>query len=95
MTKRQVRKYTLDFKQSSAKLAIELDQSITQTAKDLGIRPTTLHGWISKLYPNRNSSKADKLNPEVELKQLRKQVLRLTQERDILKKAAAYFASEM
>jgi len=76
-------------------LAIELDQPITQTARDLGIHPGTLHGWVSKFYPDRNVSKSGGLNPEAELKQLRKQVLRLTQERDILKKAAAYFASEM
>ena len=42
MSKRTVKSYSIEFKQSSAKLAAESDQSVAQTAKDLGIHETTL-----------------------------------------------------
>ena len=96
MGKRKATNYTLEFKQSSAKLANESDQSISQTAKNLGINATTLHGWVNKYYPKitttKNISSIDLLQ---ENKQLKKENARLKQERDILKKASAYFASEM
>jgi len=95
MTKRTTKQYPLEFKQSSAKLAVESNQSIVQTAKDLGINKTTLHGWVAKYYPNRNKNQPTHDGTTEELKQLRRENLRLKQERDILKKAAAYFASEM
>ncbi len=47
--------YTLEFKQSSAKLAVESDQPIAQTAKDLGIKETTLYGWVAKYTPKYSS----------------------------------------
>jgi transposase len=42
--------YDLEFKQSSAKLALESEQSISETARNLGINPNTLHGWIKKIW---------------------------------------------
>jgi transposase len=86
--------YTLEFKQSSAKLAAESGQSIAQTARELGINENTLHGWVGKYYRHAKASQVDALPLEDELKRLRKENARLKQERDILKKAAAYFASE-
>ena len=96
MTKRTIKKYSLEFKQTSAKLAAESDQSVIKTAKDLGVNETTLYGWIAKHYhkkPKEPAETKEALNDEV--KQLRRENARLKQERDILKKAAAYFASEM
>ncbi len=95
MTKRAVKIYQLEFKQSSAKLAAESDQPIAQTAKDLGINESTLYGWVSKYCPNKHEEKSNNDIANKELKQLRRENIRLKQERDILKKAAAYFASEM
>jgi len=93
MGKRKVNDYTLEFKQSSAKLAAESNQSITQTAKDLGVNVNTLHGWVGK-YARDSKDNQSELNIHEELKRLKKENTRLKQERDILKKAAAYFASE-
>jgi len=91
--------YTLEFKESSAKLAAESEQSIAQTARDLGINENTLHGWIKKYVPKSAAGNIAKPGhaPNVyeELKRLQKENARLKQERDILKKAAAYFANEM
>lgn len=93
--KRVVTSYTEEFRQSSAKLAIESKESISQTAQALGINPVTLHGWVNKYYPSYKSSGAKITSDEqAELKRLRKELARVKQERDILKKAAAYFASE-
>ena len=95
MAKRAKKSYTLEFKQSSAKLAAESDQSIAQTAKDLGVNETTLYGWVTKYALKPKQRTAVKSETEQELQQLRKENAKLKQERDILKKAAAYFASEI
>ena len=91
----QNRTYTTEFKESSAKLAANSDQPISKTARDLGISVTTLIGWVKKYFPNYNkTSKNGKDSASDELLLLRKENARLRQERDILKKAAAYFANE-
>lgn len=95
MSKRKVTQYTTEFKQSSAKLAATSDQPISQTAQDLGVHVTTLHGWVKKFYPNATVNKPSESDLTEEVKILRKKVARLTQERDILKKATAYFANEI
>ena len=99
MRKRKVKNYSADFKQSSAKLAVESDNSISETARGLGVNPTTLHGQVCKYYPNQvakqSQTSEQQQHPHEELKMLSKQVCRLKQERDILKKAAADFASEI
>ena len=67
-----------------------------KTAKELGINPSTLHTWVKLYYPSQ--PKAIDTTPEsatqLEIKQLKKALARTTQERDILKKAIAYFAKE-
>lgn len=96
MNKRKSPSYTEEFRLSSAKLAYESSQPISATAENLGVHETTLYGWVAKYYPNR--SQRQKVEPatdlQEELKRLRKENKRLTMERDILKKAAAYFAGE-
>lgn len=96
MSRRETKSYPLEFKQSSAKLAVESDQPICKTAKELGVNETTLYGWVSKFHPNHQQKKVGEKSPlEQENQQLRKENARLKQERDILKKAAAYFANEV
>ena len=96
MSNTRVKSYTLEFKQSSVELAQNGEQSISQTAKDLGVNENTLHGWIKQFSkkPNESSLGSSRLSLEEEVKQLRKENARLKQDRDILKKAAAYFARE-
>jgi transposase len=77
-------------------MAVQSEKSVSQVAQDLGVHETTLYGWIAKFYPDRNKKSAKESESlEVELKRLRRENARLKQERDILKKASAYFASEM
>jgi len=86
--------YTLEFKQSSAKLAAESEQPIAQTAKELGIKETTLYGWVAKYAQQPKKDIKIQNEAQQELQQLRKEISRLKQERDILKKAMAYLAVE-
>ncbi|MCK4608198.1 MAG: transposase, partial [Gammaproteobacteria bacterium] len=44
----KINNYDLEFKQSSAKLAVSSGQTMVQTAKDLGVNINTLHGWVAK-----------------------------------------------
>ena len=88
MSKRKVTKYTSEFRENAIKLALELDQPVSQTANNLGINHNTLHTWISKYGPP--SEKQNSLNEHHfdEIKRLKKQLMQVTQERDLLKKAA-------
>jgi len=86
--------YSSEFKQNAVKLAVESDQSVAKTARDLGVNANTLYTWIKKYHqPESQASKGPGDNhPYDELKRLRREVAQLKEERDILKKAAAYFA---
>jgi transposase len=94
MSKRTKKRYAQEFRESSAQLAIDSDQPVSQIAQNLGISNVTLASWIAK-YQKKNTSADSGKSVEEELRELRKENARLKQERDILKKAAAYFASEM
>lgn len=86
--------YTSQFKQDAVKLAVESDQSVAQTARDLGVVANSLYTWIKKYHqPESQPSKGSgEKHPYDELKRLRREIAQLKEERDILKKAAAYFA---
>jgi transposase len=62
----------------------------------LGINPNTLHTWINKYSQPKEQNKTLRTDEHLydELKRLKKEIARLTEERDLLKKAAAYFARE-
>lgn len=86
--------YSSQFKQNTVKWAVESDQSIAQTAKDLGVNGNTLYTWIKKdrqAKPSANKGSAEN-HPYEELKCLRRENVQLKEDRDILKKAAAYSA---
>jgi transposase len=86
--------YTAEFKGSAVKLAVESRRPLAQTARELGVSKDTLHGWVRRYHgkprPGQESVNSEHLHEE--LKRLRREVSILKEERDILKKAAAYFA---
>jgi len=86
--------YSSQFKQDAVKLAVESDQPVAQTARNLGVNPNSLYNWIAKYHqPETSTNKgAGGKSPYEELKRLRRENAQLKEERDILKKAAAYFA---
>jgi transposase len=96
MSKNQKNNYSPEFRASSVRLALESDQSIAQTARDLGIKDNTLYNWVSNQSnskENNNMAKNGECHFE-EVARLRKELAMVKQERDLLKKAAAYFAKE-
>ena len=96
MSKPAIKNYPAEFKARAVKLAIEADQPIAQTARDLGVNENTLHTWSGKYH--RTTRQEKEVNDEhlyEEVKRLRKENARLREERDILKKAAAYFAQQL
>ena len=96
MSNKQHTLYSSEFKESAIKLALEGEKPISQTARDLGIRKSTLYTWIHKhASPKALAEKSNnKEHVYDEVKHLKKDLVRVTQERDLLKKAAAYFAKE-
>lgn len=95
MSKKIEKQYTIEFKQSSAQLAVESEQSIAQTARDLGINENTLHGWIRKYVTGQENAGKSQISASSlyeENKSLKRENARLKQECEILKKATAYFA---
>jgi len=89
-------KYPTEFKERAVKLAVESDQPIAQTARDLGVNEHTLHTWIGKYHrAERQEQQFQDEHLYEEVKRLRKENTRLKEERDILKKAAAYFAQQL
>jgi transposase len=85
-----------EFKESAVKLAIGSANPIAQTAKELGINVNTMHTWI-RHYSKPKTKEAgarEMIYHCDEIKQLKKELVKVTQERDLLKKATAYFARE-
>lgn len=95
MSKREINTYSSEFRQSAIKLALDSEKPVSETARELGVNKNTLHTWISK-YSNPIEGKKTRTDDHLyeELKRLKKENARLKEERDLLKKAAAYFAKE-
>lgn len=94
--KQKLKTYSAEFRESSVKLALESEKPIAQTARDLGVNANTLHTWINKYSQRTEPNKTVRTDEHLyeELKRLKKENARLIEERDLLKKAAAYFAKE-
>jgi transposase len=96
MTKKRKR-LSKQFKVDAVKLVIEEGYNVSEAARNLGIHHSSLRRWIKELKSEGEQAFPGKghLTPEKEeLYQLRKENKRLRMEREILKKAAAFFAKE-
>ena len=88
------RKFTREFKLSAVKLVTEQGYSVAEAAKSLGIDPTSLRGWLKK-FPQEPGGQADSESAlRAEVRRLREENKRLAMEREILKKATAFFAKQ-
>lgn len=85
--------YTQEFRESAVRLANQPDASIDATARDLGIATETLRRWMRSLSPSAHTGDSE---PDLRrrVRELEAQVRTLRMERDILKKATAFFAKE-
>ena len=90
------RRYADEFKQDAVRLIVEENYSFKAAAQAVGVTEQTLRTWHSKLAPKPDPCGDDATVEELqaELKRLRKQLKRTELEREILKKATAYFAKE-
>jgi transposase len=88
------RKYTREFKLSAVQLVNGQGYSIVDAAKSLGVDPNCVRGWIARFSTEPGLAPSGDGALAAELHRLRKENARLVMERDILKKAAAFFAKE-
>ena len=88
------RKFTREFKVSAVKLVNEQGYSIPEAARSLGVNPTCVRGWVGKFGSEAGLAPSGEGAMAAELRRLRKENARLLMEREILKKAAAFFAKE-
>jgi transposase len=85
------KRYTDEFKIEAVKQVLEQGHSVASVAKRLGITIRSLHTW-KKTFGQPEVVRRTLTDHDAEVRKLRAEVKRLTEERDILKKAAAYFA---
>ncbi len=91
------RKCTREFKLEAVKLIQERGVTVAQATRDLGVHGTVLRRWVQEWAADSQQAcpGQGQMKPEqAELARLRREVTKLKAERDILKKAAAYFAQE-
>ena len=94
--KKKRKKYTQEFKEEAVKLITEQGYRVTEAARNLGINENMLGRWKRELEGGGESATGLQggMVMQAELKRLRKENKRLKMEREILKKAAAFFAKE-
>ena len=88
------RRFTREFKLSAVQLVNHQGYSIPEAAKSLGVDPNCVRYWMKKLGAQAGAAPSGEGAVQAELRRLRKENARLRMERDILKKAAAFFARE-
>lgn len=94
---RKRRAFTPEFKQEAVKLVLEQGLTAAQAARDLGVGENVLGRWLQLARDGVEKSRAGEVLTESEhgeLKRLRSENAVLRKEREILKKAAAFFAKE-
>lgn len=88
------REYSEEFRRDAVKQVVENRYEVVETAQRLGMHPDSLRNWIRKYQsPEAEVETKKSQDAAAEIKRLQKELKRVTEERDILKKAAAYFAS--
>jgi transposase len=87
-------KYAPDFKSEAVKQVFDKGHSVVDMAKRLGISDNVLYTWVSKFKKADEPRISDLKAMQAEMSALKAELRRTTEERDILKKAAAYFAKQ-
>jgi transposase len=89
------RRYPREFREGAVALARQGDRPIAEIAKELGIAESCLRNWLKQDQVDRRERDDGLTGKErEELRELRRRVRRLEQEKEILRKAAAFFARE-
>jgi transposase-like protein len=95
------RQYTREFKLEAVRLVTSGEKGLNQVARQLGIRPDMLRQWKRQAQGEPTRPAADvfpghgqRTSQDEEIRRLKREVAQLREEREILKKAAAFFARE-
>ena len=88
-------RYTPEFKDEAVRQVTEKGHSVQEVAARLGVSSHSLYKWVKGVRPEKDEERADELlEAKKQILKLRAELRRVQEERDILKKAAAYFARE-
>jgi len=93
MSKRSRRKFTEEFKSETVKLIQESGRTIASVSQELGLTATAVSRWVKNAESSGSSTRLSR-EEEVELARLRKENRELRMEKEILRKATAFFAKE-
>lgn len=91
------RQFSVEFKREAVQLIVQQGLSVAEAARRLDVRESLLRRWRKALEATKSAGQPMVSQPsalEVEVRQLREEVRRLTIEREILKKATMFFAKE-
>ena len=89
------KRYTQEFKDEAVRQVTDRGHAVAGVASRLGITPDTLYRWVrAARAPAAERKAADLQKANEEIKRLERELRRTREERDILKKAAAYFAKD-
>jgi transposase len=93
--KRPRRSFTDDYKTGAVRLVLDEGKTVAAVARDLGLTESSLRNWVEHTRADRTKGKTGLMTVErEELARLRKELRIVEEERDILKKAAAFFAKQ-
>lgn len=88
-------RFTPEFKEEAVRQVVERGHSVPEVSARLGVSTHSLYKWVKAVTPDKNERQASELlEAKSEILRLRAQLRRTEEERDILKKAARYFARE-
>jgi len=91
----RVSKYPLEFRQQAAALVVDGGRGVRDVARELGINHETLRNWVTAARKDRSAGPhALSSDERLELARLRRKVAELELEKEILKRAAVFFAKE-
>jgi transposase len=94
MRKRGPRKFSDEFRREAVRLASDPKRSVKDLGAELGVSETTLRNWLRTVPPEKPTTAGRVLSLEEQVRRLTKENERLREEREILKKATAFFAKE-
>ncbi len=91
-------RYSKEFREEAVKLVIDQDLSIPEVSRRLDVPKSTISNWVRACKAgklgNIGKNRRELSDTELELARLKRELAQVKMERDILKKAAAYFAKE-
>jgi transposase-like protein len=86
------RRFSPEFKAEAVRLVTGTDESVAKIARDLGVSAASLHAWVEAARPQPRQPLTE--DERSELARLRREIRRVEMEREILKKATAFFARQ-